>query len=374
MNKVIQAPINSTWTIEEYNFGRVSRMTDWFADSGALSFKAMGLNLYGGFSLTQGAIGVFKLNDADAAKAVKEIQDVIHDYSNRTGEVIFKGKVGESDSITVTYGDLLSVLTNLFVGKDNQVRSIEYGVTYGFRRTFATLLAIAIQRKLKMPETKSIPAVVTSSDINERRMLCLAENGGKTGIKKIELKNLMPTVYHLCTSGKKATYLYKEAKLPSYGAAQRMELLVKLNKKYPDLKIVDRITSGEFQILGTKPLVDLYKGDINSGTVEAALLGLSTDKEGKATPSKRGMSGPTCVQIAETTPSDFISHLLLAVNDNKGEFFAALTKHAAEIDAVWFKIKDEVLTDANAATTAVRASIDEKKADMQQKAKDAVKS
>ena len=297
----------------------VSRNTDWFnvTEKGEQKeLGALGLSLSEGYKVEYGGlIGVHKATEEEQAQAVEELRARSLEIASMDTMKIDgpNGKI-EVQNIHV---EKAFQLTHMDKG---EIVPPEYIVDYGYRRTYALLIANAILIALNGIDAELITEIpihdLSDLTADERKAVCITENTkkreGQKVLTAVDKLSAMKWAYYT-TQAKEADFLRLFFKPNQRGQAQKYYGIFKIDAKLGG--VVDSIING-----------DLDANVFNSHKDRKAILDGESTIEQVIAEKKEGnepkmMSKADIKDWAERHPDQNIKDVLKAVISNDGTWF-----------------------------------------------------
>ena len=324
--------------------------------------KAMIKMLYGGYNNLVGRVIVRPLSKEEQESAYAQLATEYETLKNATEDfpLLF---VGDKEHTIGTCSEQLRIFQKMHCNDKGVLQKPKYELVDGNRRYFCLLLANVFRFKKGLDLILELPCTIKEYkdgpfDI-ERIADCIGANTLKlSGNKELGNKDKVRAANEYYIRGGNENGLARLFPTKSgdagRGMAQKLFPICELNNKHPDLKILDKIFTGEIDITSFTPakLRELRDGDVQSDDV---LDYMKNPKGDKDTPVK-AMSQKEIAKFAERSQIHIVKAVLTAVLKHDVDFLVSLAKNDATRDtlnAVYFpKVMETVTKEGVAQLTA----------------------
>lgn len=265
-----------------------------------------------------------------------------------------KVKIGE-ETILINSSDMVRIAESLFVDDKGKIIPPKYVGVTGYRRGANIAFANAIAAKSGQEGVKNLPVVIREyANTKEQIIDNIRENTGKTeGAVRPGLADNIGAAKRLYQLGASPADIGRAFGL-NRGATQKFAEVCKLDKAYPDLKIVDRIMSGELENAKSytySKVNALLKDGASEEEVEDFLQN-PTDKAPKS------MKRPDIVRIMDQCPVTLVKMVCLAILKDDASY---IEKYVLAANAVNKAVNDVVEWQEPEAMATVIAQESKKK-------------
>jgi hypothetical protein len=293
--------------IAQHNF---SRMTgNFFRDEN--DQKNLITKLFTGWDDTLGHLKVRELTkeEVEIAILLRESEWEVLKKETQDFSITF---FGDEAKTTVTPSEKLRIFEQMYT-KNGKVIKPKYEGIYGFRRNSVITLVNTFRFKKALPLIENVPCSVVSYDNPkglDRIADCIRENEGKLeGAKVIDDKDYARAGYEMFNLGANESKFRQVFKA---GSGQKFYKICQLNKKYPDLKIIENIEKGE--LIAKSWDKELMREIVNDSWVPEKVLEYLKNPNGGENPAQ--MANKTTIKNLQQNDIDVVGFLMKAVLEN----------------------------------------------------------